>query len=241
LEQEAENDEEAPASAPLATIHAEESTPPATENEEVLAASAVAEVPGGEARKFDAPDEDAKGAAASAGLKDVAEAGEDAPAATDSPAENASIGAPAGASGNVEAGSLELPSENKRTTGGGGSSSSGNRTNAVGASSRSGSTGRLRHQAKQLDPGTVLYSRYEITRRIGGGGMGAVYLAKDRNLGDQPRAVKEMIQSNMTSRNTKRPSTISNASQCCWPRSNILRSRPSTITSTTTKPGDFIS
>jgi hypothetical protein len=127
LEQEAENDEEAPASAPLATIHAEESTPPATENEEVLAASAVAEVPGGEARKFDAPDEDAKGAAASAGLKDVAEAGEDAPAATDSPAENASIGAPAGASGNVEAGSLELPSENKRTTGGGGSSSSGNR------------------------------------------------------------------------------------------------------------------
>jgi serine/threonine-protein kinase len=43
----------------------------------------------------------------------------------------------------------------------------------------------------------MLYSRYEIVRKIGGGGMGAVYLAKDRNLGDQPRAVKEMIQSNI--------------------------------------------
>ncbi|MFL6208170.1 MAG: protein kinase domain-containing protein [Pyrinomonadaceae bacterium] len=62
---------------------------------------------------------------------------------------------------------------------------------------RSGSTGRLRTQAKQLDPGTMIYSRYEIVRRIGGGGMGAVYLAKDRNLGDQPRAVKEMIQSQL--------------------------------------------
>jgi len=97
----------------------------------------------------------------------------------------------------------EVQGANKHVTGGDSSSSSSsesgsNRTNAVGrSSSRSGSTGRLRHQAKQLDPGTVLYSRYEITRRIGGGGMGAVYLAKDRNLGDQPRAVKEMIQSNI--------------------------------------------
>ena len=62
---------------------------------------------------------------------------------------------------------------------------------------RSGSTGRLRAPAKQLDAGTLLYGRYEIVRRIGGGGMGAVYLAKDRNLGDQPRAVKEMIQSQL--------------------------------------------
>ncbi|MCA1642130.1 MAG: FHA domain-containing serine/threonine-protein kinase, partial [Acidobacteria bacterium] len=67
-----------------------------------------------------------------------------------------------------------------------------------GATVRGGSTGGgRRSNAKQLDPATLLYSRYEIVRRIGGGGMGAVYLAKDRNLGDQPRAVKEMIQSNI--------------------------------------------
>ncbi len=50
---------------------------------------------------------------------------------------------------------------------------------------------------KQLDSGTVLNGRYEIVRRIGGGGMGAVYLAKDRNLGDAPRAVKEMVESHL--------------------------------------------
>jgi eukaryotic-like serine/threonine-protein kinase len=91
---------------------------------------------------------------------------------------------------------VETPFESKHVTGGG-DQGGGSRTNAVGGTSRSGSTGRLRHQAKQLDPGTLLYSRYEIVRRIGGGGMGAVYLARDRNLGDQPRAVKEMIQSNI--------------------------------------------
>lgn len=48
-----------------------------------------------------------------------------------------------------------------------------------------------------LEPHTVLSARYEIVQRIGGGGMGAVYLAKDRNLGDAPRAIKEMIQSPM--------------------------------------------
>jgi serine/threonine-protein kinase len=46
-----------------------------------------------------------------------------------------------------------------------------------------------------LPEGTVLANRYEIVKKIGGGGMGAVYLAKDRNLGGALRAVKEMIQS----------------------------------------------
>ena len=50
---------------------------------------------------------------------------------------------------------------------------------------------------QQLDPGSVLNNRYEIVRRIGGGGMGAVYLAKDRNLGDAPRAVKEMVEAHL--------------------------------------------
>src|SRR5262245_32586241 len=40
-------------------------------------------------------------------------------------------------------------------------------------------TGGHQPVIKQLDPGTLLNNRYEIARRIGGGGMGAVYLAKD--------------------------------------------------------------
>jgi serine/threonine protein kinase len=104
----------------------------------------------------------------------------------------------AGAAGEPDA-AQEAQAQSKHVTGGqrSGDINSGNKTNAVMGTARSGSTGRLRHQAKQLDPGTLLYSRYEIVRRIGGGGMGAVYLARDRNLGDQPRAVKEMIQSNI--------------------------------------------
>lgn len=54
-----------------------------------------------------------------------------------------------------------------------------------------------RSKPKALEAGKVLNHRYEVVRRIGGGGMGAVYLAKDRNLGDAPRAVKEMIESHL--------------------------------------------
>src|SRR5688572_16866932 len=62
---------------------------------------------------------------------------------------------------------------------------------------REGTTGGHRPAVKQLVPNTVLNGRYEIVRRIGGGGMGAVYLAKDRNLGDAPRAVKEMVEAHL--------------------------------------------
>lgn len=62
---------------------------------------------------------------------------------------------------------------------------------------REGTTGGHRPAVKQLAANTVLNGRYEIVRRIGGGGMGAVYLAKDRNLGDAPRAVKEMVESHL--------------------------------------------
>ncbi len=55
--------------------------------------------------------------------------------------------------------------------------------------------GRKSAKLKPLDEGTILNNRYEIVRKIGGGGMGAVYLANDRNLGGVLRAVKEMVQS----------------------------------------------
>lgn len=65
------------------------------------------------------------------------------------------------------------------------------------ATPHKGTTGGHKPSVKQLEPGSVLNGRYEIVRRIGGGGMGAVYLAKDRNLGDAPRAVKEMVESHL--------------------------------------------
>ena len=46
----------------------------------------------------------------------------------------------------------------------------------------------------QLASGTLLGARYKITRRIGGGGMGSVYLAEDLNLANRPVAVKEMVE-----------------------------------------------
>src|SRR5438034_9672737 len=63
--------------------------------------------------------------------------------------------------------------------------------------SRGGEPARKRTKPKARAAGKTLNNRYEIVRRIGGGGMGAVYLAKDRNLGEAPRAVKEMIESHL--------------------------------------------
>lgn len=64
----------------------------------------------------------------------------------------------------------------------------------VKAASAQGNQVKSSSAVGQLEPGVTLYKRYCIVRRIGGGGMGSVYMAQDRNLADAPRAVKEMLE-----------------------------------------------
>lgn len=68
-------------------------------------------------------------------------------------------------------------------------------TNPIVSEGAADTDGKNKTKLKPLEEGTVLNNRYEIIRKIGGGGMGAVYLASDKNLGGVLRAVKEMVQS----------------------------------------------
>jgi len=43
----------------------------------------------------------------------------------------------------------------------------------------------------QLEPGTLLLDRYSIVNRVGGGGMGSVYQARDKRLAERLCAVKD--------------------------------------------------
>ncbi|MEW6731616.1 MAG: protein kinase [Acidobacteriota bacterium] len=56
------------------------------------------------------------------------------------------------------------------------------------------SKNKAKNPNAQLEPGTLLVGRYLIVKRVGGGGMGNVYMARDKRLADALRAVKEMIE-----------------------------------------------
>jgi serine/threonine-protein kinase len=116
------------------------------------------------------------------------------------PAASASPASPASAAQSVSEGAAVAPAvsetevDESASLGG---HSTGEVPGVVKHTIKKGNTGGRQPTVKQLDPGSVLSARYEIVRRIGGGGMGAVYLARDRNLGDAPRAVKEMVEAHL--------------------------------------------
>ena len=125
--------------------------------------------------------------------RDVGVTGETGPAAESSatPAEGLATG-----EGKEDSSQKETPVRERHVTTGD-LLGDGDTVPPVQPTTRASNTSGKHSKAKQLDPGTLLNGRYEIVRRIGGGGMGAVYLARDRNLGDAPRAVKEMIESHI--------------------------------------------
>jgi len=101
-------------------------------------------------------------------------------AASTQPAENGAVEPP---SSDAQEGSSPQMTSPRAADGG---------TSSIAASDQS-----TRARLQILTGGTVLNNRYEILKKIGGGGMGAVYLSNDRNLGGVQRAVKEMVQAHI--------------------------------------------
>lgn len=77
------------------------------------------------------------------------------------------------------------------------------------------------HEMAALDPGSLFAERYEIIRRIGAGGMGVVYLAKDSHTGEElvlklihpdlvhgEEAVKRLIAEGLTARQIRHPKIV---------------------------------
>lgn len=60
---------------------------------------------------------------------------------------------------------------------------------------RSGTGTGSPHRARKgnIQPGHIFFNRYEVIKRVGGGGMGNVYQARDMRLSNRSCAIKEMI------------------------------------------------
>jgi len=183
-----------PASAELKTIAATLEQVEEAAAEEVSAVESV-ESP---AEKISAvesvelPDEKSEVSEVSVEESSVAASAAEVISAPPSPISSDSVSAPSSSISSDSLGGSPISSASL-----GGSSTGDVRVNATNATPKKGTTGGHQPGGKQLETARVLNGRYEIVRRIGGGGMGAVYLAKDRNLGDAPRAVKEMMESHL--------------------------------------------